>query len=343
MDQASRTIWANPYDNAPTAIGIFSLSEVLEIAPLPIDLDLASDPDFHKSWDGLLEFRFDWESDGNWDTAFRPAYYWDDVTLDEPGWYTVTMQVRDRYGALATVSETLEIIALDLTETAYVPLLLREYPPPPYCYEALADGGFENQNAWHILVTAYPAAYSTAVVHGGSQAMHLGITDPTTNVNSFSSVRQAVALPPYVTEAQLSIWLYAISGEPALAGTITSDSLEGQGSADLAAPEVGDLQYVLVLDEQAEILEWLLAQREDSRTWRPYTFDISAYAGRTILIQFGVYNDGEGGRTAAYVDDASLSVCYPRDWSLSTSASTPYQDRPHNLWSTMEKLAFSQR
>jgi bacillopeptidase F (M6 metalloprotease family) len=39
------------------------------------------------------------------------------------------------------------------------------------------------------------------------------------------------------------------------------------------------------------------------------TYDLTVYAGSTIKLQFGTYNDGFGGVTAMYVDDVSMQIC----------------------------------
>jgi hypothetical protein len=36
-----------------------------------------------------------------------------------------------------------------------------------------------------------------------------------------------------------------------------------------------------------------------------------AYAGRTIKLHFGAYNNGWGGATGMYLDDVSLELCFP--------------------------------
>ena len=42
----------------------------------------------------------------------------------------------------------------------------------------------------------------------------------------------------------------------------------------------------------------------------PHQFDLLGYAGQTIKLQFGVYNNGGGGVTGMYLDDASLELCF---------------------------------
>jgi bacillopeptidase F (M6 metalloprotease family) len=44
---------------------------------------------------------------------------------------------------------------------------------------------------------------------------------------------------------------------------------------------------------------------------RSHEFDLTAYAGQTIKLNVGVYNDGQDGITAMYLDDVSLEICCP--------------------------------
>ena len=72
-----------------------------------------------------------------------------------------------------------------------------------------------------------------------------------------------------------------------------------------------DVQYLLILDKYGKWIDTLLWQRTDDGKWTQYQFDVIAFAGRTIGLHFGVYNDGLDGVTAMYVDEVSLSVCAP--------------------------------
>jgi bacillopeptidase F (M6 metalloprotease family) len=71
------------------------------------------------------------------------------------------------------------------------------------------------------------------------------------------------------------------------------------------------LQYAIIRDENDELIDTLLWQRSDDQAWTFHKFDLTAYAGQTIKLNFGVYNDGQDGITAMYLDDVSLEICYP--------------------------------
>jgi hypothetical protein len=177
---------------------------------------------------------------------------------------------------------------------------------PTSCVEAVANGGFETSSDWEIPATAYPAAYSSAVVHSGSRSMRVGIVDPVDRKFSYSSARQAVSIPLDATSATLGFWLYAISGD-ATSQANRSPVPESLEALMLAS----DAQYVLVLDQNDDLLETLLWQTRDDQEWIYHEFDLLGYRDETIKLQFGVKNDAEGGVTGMYVDDVTLLTCGP--------------------------------
>ena len=69
-----------------------------------------------------------------------------------------------------------------------------------------------------------------------------------------------------------------------------------------------DLQIVALLDQAGRVLEMLQIGLENSQAWQEAEqFDLSTYAGQTVYIYFGVFNDGFGGATRLLIDD--VSVC----------------------------------
>lgn len=190
------------------------------------------------------------------------------------------------------------------------------------CTEEIANGGFELDSDWDIPITKYTAGYTMAEVHSGNRSMRIGIVKPSDNRYSYSSARQWVTIPADVVSATLRFWLYPMSGEPA--------ALEAPvGPLAVTVEEAvlpGDAQYVLILNEHEQWIDApLLWQRSDDRVWAFHQFDLMAYAGRTIKLHFGVYNDGWGGATGMYVDDVSLELCFPT--SLSVPLMAPPQGR----------------
>ncbi len=159
-------------------------------------------------------------------------------------------------------------------------------PPPPNCSDLVQNGGFETNGGWTLNTTAFPAAYSSAHHLTGTRSMRLGVPVDGTNTYSFSSIDQVVSIPVDATSVSLSYNLYPTSG-------------------DLS----GDWFDFLIHDEQG--WHWLTELRSDDQSWSLLGQDLSAYAGQTITLRFRIFNDGEGGKTAAWLDQVSLWVCTP--------------------------------
>lgn len=178
-----------------------------------------------------------------------------------------------------------------------------------HTWEWLVNGNAELNEAWSFPITPATAIYTTTQAHSGARSIRLGIVG-TANKYSYSSARQRVTLPATATSARLSLWLYPTSTEAQTAAF--SPEMEAAFAADaLAAPAAGDAQFILIMDDSGKILQRLLWTLDNSRTWKPYTFDMSAYIGKSIWVHFGVYNDGAGGKTGMYVDDISLTATEP--------------------------------
>ena len=173
------------------------------------------------------------------------------------------------------------------------------------CYQDIANSDFEAIGAWVIPITVYSAGYSQAQAHSGVQSMRTGITDPLVNRYSYSDFRQAVTIPWNATSATLRFWNYPSSGEPT---PLTAAKPEvGMNYKDLTLAT--DVQYMLVLDAYQNIMETMFWQRENTQTWTLVERNLMAYAGRTIYLQFGTFNDGFNGITSMYVDDVTVEIC----------------------------------
>lgn len=135
--------------------------------------------------------------------------------------------------------------------------------------------------------------------------MRTGITSSANNRYSYSDARQKVTIPTNTADATVRMWIYPQSSEsttlslpPMLLGTHF-------GTMALTS----DVQYLLILDENQIWIDTLYWDRRNDKAWVYYELDISDYAGQTIYLQFGIYNDGYNGFTSMYVDDFSLQIC----------------------------------
>ena len=73
-----------------------------------------------------------------------------------------------------------------------------------------------------------------------------------------------------------------------------------------------DAQYVFVYAEDNTVLRRRYWQPPlDHRAWTEHSIDLSAFAGQTVKLYFGVFNDGDGAPTGMYVDEVTLVACPP--------------------------------
>ncbi|MCX6047773.1 MAG: hypothetical protein NT075_21960, partial [Chloroflexi bacterium] len=155
--------------------------------------------------------------------------------------------------------------------------------------------------------------YSTEQAHNGNRSVRAGIAKPGDNVFSYSSAIQTVQIPTGTQTTTLAFWWYPLSTEGALPQAASAvDDATVQAIADGVAPATplaGDRQYALLLNEQNSVLARLFFTRSNGQSWQHATFDLRAYAGKTVRILFGAYNDGANGVTALYVDEATLLTC----------------------------------
>ncbi len=111
--------------------------------------------------------------------------------------------------------------------------------------------------------------------------MRLGVAAPYP-ARVWSSVKQTVVIPKEAEEAQLSFYYFPVS-----------------------SPADSDRIYFLLKhpDTGAELEgeEWM----EREQVWNVRTFDLREYAGQTVELWIGVYNDGQG-VTTVYLDDVEL-------------------------------------
>jgi hypothetical protein len=181
------------------------------------------------------------------------------------------------------------------------------------CASAIVNSSFEDNTGWDLPITVYPARYTTSAAHTGARSVRTGIVNAGDNIYSYSSVRsQEISIPADTTSITLRFWLYPTSTEPlskALPAQPVTDQLD-------SAPLATDVQYVMVIkpgatladDTRWETVYW---SRSDDQFWSFHEFnlDVTKYAGKSIKIQLGTFNDGIQGITGMYVDDVTLDVC----------------------------------
>ncbi|MGB9672540.1 MAG: hypothetical protein ACPL3P_00225 [Anaerolineales bacterium] len=168
----------------------------------------------------------------------------------------------------------------------------------------IKNGGFENSGGWTRLSTPIIPVYTTAKAHSGNRSMLVGVTQDGSTAKGFSMFEQMVTIPITATNPTLQFYWWGQSGEENL-NNLPAQQLS---DASLALTEANDVQYVAIMDLNHNVLAYPLWRRSNDRTWQVANYDMTPYIGKTIVLRFGVYNDGDGNVTAMYVDDVSISL-----------------------------------
>ena len=148
------------------------------------------------------------------------------------------------------------------------------------------------------------ATVSSYRAHTGTYSERAGSTNSSTGeINGDAGLCQSVTIP---ASGKLSFWVYQLSNE---ANTTYS------------------YQWALLLDANGNIVSQLYKSVANTNGWVQKNFDLSAFAGRTLRIYFGVHGDGYGGNyTIQYADDVSLTsgtTPTPTPTPVATATPTP--------------------
>jgi hypothetical protein len=234
------------------------------------------------------------------------------TSTDSKGQYTLSGLSGDTF-AVAPSKPGLVFSPSMLSGKLSNPVTGQDFTGITACTDVMVNGGFESDTGWVFPATPFTAGYSTDLFHTGVRSARTGILKASQNIYSYSSARtQEITIPSDATSVNLRLWLYPISSEPPSA--VVQDVPVGMKADSIAL--ASDSQYVLVLKpgasgnlEDDTVLKNLLGVRRNTQAWTFYDFNLTEFAGKTIKIQAGTYNDGFGGVTAMYVDDVTLEVC----------------------------------
>ncbi len=158
-------------------------------------------------------------------------------------------------------------------------------PGAATCSDILVNGDMETQAGWAIGSTPRRSAYATTPVFSGARSLYLGNAPALRDVRSYSSAYQRLRIPANATAVLTAqVW---------------------RGTQDSA----GDRQEMLLLTPAYRLLRVLQRGLATDRSWQPWRFDLSGYAGQDVVIYVNTYNDGDGRRSWMAVDDMRLTVC----------------------------------
>ncbi|HET7503739.1 MAG TPA: hypothetical protein VFK02_22115, partial [Kofleriaceae bacterium] len=170
--------------------------------------------------------------------------------------------------------------------------------------EFISNGGFENGLAgWNVDQAVPPPVVGGDNPHTGAKAVLLG---------------SLVGAPEPLGDVQISQVL----------------NLSGASNAKLTFSEwplttdsvTFDQQYVRVTPiSPPGPTVVLMNEARNDRTYIARSFDLSAFAGSTIKLTFGVHQDGFGDVTAMFVDDISVTAqhCGPPDFAIKVTPPVP--------------------
>ncbi len=125
-----------PYDDPPKAS--FTIAPGAANATTPFTVDARSSWDL-EDFTSALQVRWDWEGDGVWDTPWsrgKVAQH----QYDDPGNYTVALEVRDPGGATNVTQGSLTVLPLPLA-LSVIPSVHQGTAPFTITFSAYASGG----------------------------------------------------------------------------------------------------------------------------------------------------------------------------------------------------------
>ncbi len=148
----------------------------------------------------------------------------------------------------------------------------------------ISNGGFESSGNWVYGGTSHPTR-SSAQAHSGKYSLKVGLNS---KQQGDAIAYQMVGIPASAHSATLSFYYWPASND---------SSTYGWQEAD-------------VIDSNGNVLQQLFVNTTDDQMWIQMTFDLSAYAGQTIGIQFLDHEASNGGSyfTYMYIDDVALTV-----------------------------------
>jgi Carboxypeptidase regulatory-like domain len=162
----------------------------------------------------------------------------------------------------------------------------------------------------------YTPYYSSIQANSGFYSGFTGIpiaTPAYPNAVSWSRWRSHdIVIPDAATSADVSLYYWPQTTESVVRADAPMPDLVGINTESPNVPSfVGDFQYLAVIDASTNvILETLMQVRLNDQAWDASgLLSMLNWHGRTVKLEFGVYNDGYGGQTLAYFDDVIATVC----------------------------------
>ena len=165
-----------------------------------------------------------------------------------------------------------------------------QYVASNWCHSGIIqNGGFETGDFTGWVITGHDndPVITNVNPHSGTYSAAAGNFGPypSPEPTGYSLVYQQFTVP--AGQSRLNLWHWDYSTDPA-----------------------SDIQYAYVTDGSGNnVLQLIVAQYgTNGQTWINEQVDMTPYAGQSVRIYFGVYQDGGGDDTGMYVDDVALYV-----------------------------------
>jgi len=158
------------------------------------------------------------------------------------------------------------------------------------------NGGFENGLTGWTAGGVDPPTATAARVHSGSGAAALGTVQPGTEPLGDSTLAQTIAVPSAGTSS-LSFWYWPAT---------TDELCSGSGCTF-------DWQEAQIQNTAGQTLASIFKSNSNSQTWTQATFNLTPFAGQSIVLLFNVHQDGSSppDDTWMYVDDVTVAFSQP--------------------------------
>ena len=162
---------------------------------------------------------------------------------------------------------------------------------PQASLSAVFNGGFENSlTYWSAGGVVTPAA-TAAKAHSGADSALLGTLSGTEPAGD-SWVSQTVTVP---SSATLTFWYWPATTDTACSG----------------AACIYDWEEAQIRTTSGATLASVFKSNSNAQAWTQVSYNMSAYAGQTVVLWFNVHQDAGGDPSYMYLDDVALTGSGP--------------------------------
>jgi len=167
-------------------------------------------------------------------------------------------------------------------------------------------------NPISLNANGYEPYYTNEKANTGTESSFTGIRDTQLNIASWSRWRtHEITIPITATSADVTLFLWPKTNETLAKADLKAPDIIGLNTESPDMPKLaGDGQFVAVTDQIGNIKGFLVWVLQNDQAWVSFgPLSLLPWAGQTVKLEIGSYNDGFGGVTSAFVDDVNVSVC----------------------------------